>query len=223
MIKFVRLFILVCFVLSFAHAGEKDSHGIFLELTAEEWVKVEKPRLAIAIDIAGKEEDVARMRGGVLETLKKISQEEWFITHYSVFQDSSGLIRLTLVAESRVLEKDIYGLHEKAKALSKPGYSVRVSFLDYSPSVQDMEKAMLRARQSIYRMAFEESKRATSELGQNYRVASIEFLSSTVQKKEVDFLRTKKHEELQARVIEDYSIPKSDRVIVRARVVLQRE
>ncbi len=195
----------------------KDSHMV-LELSAEEWVRVEKVRVGIGFEIAGREDEINRLRREVPNTLKSLSQQEWFITSYSVFQDHSGLTRLSLVAQTHLPETELYGLYDKVKRLSKAGYAVRVAFVDYSPSVSDRERALATAREKIYRMAQEEAKRVSRELGKNYMVYSVNFTSKPIPTAEERTIKA-----MSVREEEAPSLPRAEKVLVRALVILKGE
>ena len=153
---------------------------IVLRLEAEGWVETQTAKLIVAIDMALQGGEVADARAQVTETLGGLVAEvDWRTTRFSRQMDSAGLERWQVVAEARVPEARLAGVHDKAKTASKPGLSVRVADIDFTPTLAEHTAVEAQLRAELYRQTKEELARLADIFPERaYRVRMIDFQSA---------------------------------------------
>lgn len=152
---------------------------IVLRLEAEGWVETQTAKLIVAIDMALQGGEVADARAQVTETLGGLVAEvDWRTTRFSRQMDSAGLERWQVIAEARVPEAKLAGVHDKAKTASKPGLSVRIADIDFTPTLAEHTAVEAQLRAELYRQTKEELARLAGIFPDRpYRVRMIDFQS----------------------------------------------
>lgn len=210
----------VIYALETGHFLEKEPGGVVIILSSEEWAKAEKARVILNISAASKDEDIVSIRGESLSSLKKISDTEWHVTSYHRSQDQAGLTRLEITAETRIAENLLKDIHEQVKRLSRAGMQIRISDIDFSPSLEDREKAKAEARKKIYRMALEEAERVSKELQESYRLWRVDFTDMSIPQ---PIYRAKMMAETMVEAGEPApEIPRGDLLQIKATVILRK-
>jgi len=193
-----------------------------LSLTEEAWVPAETARVLATVQAAVDPQTAGTLRREILTLLRRLVPEEtedpdrvWRITSAVLERDPSGLERWRLQAEIRTPEARLPGLHERARALSKPGLSLTVA-LDWTPSLREVEAARARAREALYRRAQAEAARLNATLGARYRVGELHLDVEESRPLPQAVFR----EALKAQEEAAPTLPRADRLIVRATAVL---
>jgi len=183
--KMVILLSLALASLAPAQAGE-SRHGphadrVVFTLQAEDWVKTRTARVVISINAALKGEDAGRVRALALSSLDKlVSQNKpaWRITGFNRSSDAAGLERWRITAQSRLPESALGGLQARARRASRAGPQLRISQIDFTPTLAEREVVRARLRSRIYAMARAEIKRLKAAWpDRSYRVGQIDFTS----------------------------------------------
>ena len=150
---------------------------VVLELTVEDWVETETARVVAVIDAAVADAEVANARDTLDSVLKDLAENgDWRTLNFQRNRDEAGLERWRLVAETRLPETSLGGLHERAQGASKPGRQVRIQTIDFSPRLQDREATRAALRDRIYQLAAEELKRLNAVYpARDFRIGRIDF------------------------------------------------
>ncbi|MFO7483388.1 hypothetical protein [Oceanibaculum nanhaiense] len=152
---------------------------IVLRLEAEGWVETQTAKLIVAIDMALQGGEMADARAQVTQTLNGlVAGVDWRTTRFSRQMDSAGLERWQVIAEARVPEAKLAGVHDKAKTASKPGLSVRIADIDFTPTLAEHTAVESQLRAELYRQTKEELARLAEIFPDRpYRVRMIDFQS----------------------------------------------
>lgn len=188
--RLLALPVLAALLLSVPLAAQAQSAGrhgpaddeIVLRLEAEGWVETQTAKLIVAIDMALQGGEMADARAQVNETLGGlVADVDWRTTRFSRQMDSAGLERWQVVAEARVPEAKLAGVHDKAKGASKPGLSVRVADIDFTPTLAEHTAVESALRAELYRQTKEELARLADIFpDRDYRVRMIDFQSAGI-------------------------------------------
>ncbi|MDJ0894931.1 MAG: hypothetical protein QNJ92_07285 [Alphaproteobacteria bacterium] len=157
------------------HIEQDDT--VILQLATEGWVETETARVTASIDAALDAGDLAAARAQVMEILTQLSGDgEWRVTRFDRRRDAAGLERWRVDAEARLPEQALNGLYDRAKKLSQPGRQVRVSGIQFTPTLAEREAVMAKLRAEIYRQAGRELEAMQAAFPDRaYRIGSIEF------------------------------------------------
>ncbi|MEM7827740.1 MAG: hypothetical protein QW561_00215 [Candidatus Aenigmatarchaeota archaeon] len=216
LVSLIVTLVLSCLA-SLATAEVQQSEVVF-ELKQSGWVKAKTVKVTVNLTLLTKEENTAKLRKEALTALQDLLKTDWRITSYHRAQDSSGLLRINVVAEARVEEGIIGDIYRKARETSKPELQIIVADISYTPSPDEVQEAMGRLREQAYRRVVEEVKRLDAVTGLKWRIWSIDFTSA----KPVPVYREIMKEEAVATPMVA-SFEKEDRIEIRARVVLRPE
>ncbi len=150
---------------------------ITLNVIKEGWVTTKSARVYVHFDITQQQETAAQLKNQIMESLKKLAPEpDWHITSSRESKDRTGLNRWNVSAEARVAEKSISGLADRAEQAGRPGFKIRISQVDFSPSLAETQKLMGDLRSEIYAEARAEADRLNAALpGRKYRVWMVDF------------------------------------------------
>lgn len=152
---------------------------IVLNLSVEGWVETKTARVLAVADVAIAAEDRNVVRDRMMAALKKLSPDgEWRISQFNRAQDAAGLERWRVTAETRLLEKSLAGLDERAKQQSQPGLQLRIQAIQFTPTLEEREAALADLRGRLYEQAKVETARVAKLWPErNFRVARIEIAS----------------------------------------------
>lgn len=158
-------------------AVPKPLDTIAFQLQSEDWVNTQTALLRVRLNASIAAKDWGQARDVFLANLHRINEGNWHVTEFVRSQDSSGLEKLSALAEIRLPQSQMNNLSQKVDALSKPGATYRVESLIYEPSLTEREATKSRLRQSLYNAVNEEIARINkSFLGQTYSVKSLRFV-----------------------------------------------
>lgn len=157
-----------------------EANTIELQLQVEKWVNTTTALVTMSSDATLEKGNLTQTRGQILQKMNFLADKaDWNITVFSIAQSDSGLEQLHVEAQARIAEDKLGSLRDKAKDASKPGLTIRVLSVDFSPSMTELEKAKAQLREQIYSDATNEMERINKAYpGQNYTLRSIVFQSA---------------------------------------------
>jgi hypothetical protein len=126
---------------------------ISFPLAAQTWVKSKTALVSISVNATVKSDQVGKLHGSIVSDLNKIAKTDWHVTRFNRMQDSSGLEKVSAVAQARLPINDLGGLTAAAKRVSKAGEMFKVQNLTFSPSFNAMQSAQTHLRFEIYNQA----------------------------------------------------------------------
>lgn len=152
---------------------------IQFQVRAEQWVKTSSALVTVGADATlSKGTSLAKIREEILKKFTDFSDNktEWNITVLNTSPSDSGLEQIHLEAEARLPENKLAILRDKAKDLSKPGLTLHIISINFSPSLNELETARNSLRAEIYNDAKEETARLNKVYpSQQYGIYSITF------------------------------------------------
>ncbi|MHA1113749.1 MAG: hypothetical protein ACTSRY_04510, partial [Alphaproteobacteria bacterium] len=102
----------------------------------------------------------------IRETLARLAADgEWRIVRFNRNQGATGLETWRVVAEARLPEKLLAGIHELANKASRPGMRARIAHIDFAPTLAEREAELSRLRARLYRIAGKELARMRALAG----------------------------------------------------------
>lgn len=160
-----------------AEEGYKPDDVVTLNLTVEDWIQTQTAVVTMLIDaaidskaVAGAREDVTSMLNGV------VPGADWKILRFDRSRDSAGLERWQVLAEARLMDKQLTGLHDKAQKASSPGKQIRVAGIRFTPTLAEREAVEAKLRGQIYkRVADEIAALKATFPDRSYRAGTISF------------------------------------------------
>ncbi len=166
--------------IAMAESSETERDQIVINIKKEDWVTTNTANVGVNFDIVQQKETALELKLQVMESLDKLSKETvWHITSSRENKDRTGLNRWHVTAEARIPEQSVAGLHDRAETASRPGFSLRIGHVDFSPSLDEIEKLRSELRAKIYKEASEEVKRLNAAIqGRQYRVFVVDFGSN---------------------------------------------
>lgn len=155
----------------------KPDDTIGVELSAEGWVSTKTARVMVNVEAAVTSNTAGTMRAAMIKSLNDVVKADWRLTTFNRSQDSTGMERWSAMFEVRVPEADLNGLGEKAKAASKAGMQIRVSNIDFSPTLDETQATAAQLRTQVLKAANEQLASINATFtGRNYRISSVEFM-----------------------------------------------
>lgn len=161
-------------------AAEIFNPGVVeLQLQTEQWVNTNTALVTISADATlDKGNNFAQTRTQLLQKFTDLSDSSvtWNITVFNISQSDSGLEQMHVEAQARLPEGKLANLRTKTKDLSKPGLTLRLASIDFSPSLNEMETVKSNLRMTIYTEAKNEVVRINKVYPeQKYVLSSISF------------------------------------------------
>jgi len=136
-----------------------------LTLSAETWAKTSTARVIVTVDAVLSQSGIANMHKTIEQKLTRISNAApWHITTFDRQKDKSDLERLTVTAEARLPEAALIDARKHVDELSKEGEKYRLTSIEFTPSLADMEVA----RQSVRDQILAQAKLELSKLNSLY-------------------------------------------------------
>ena len=195
---------------------------VVLDLTAEDWVGTETARVTVSADAAASGADAGTQRSDLLKAIGGLTPgADWKIVSFDRSTDQAGLERWRAVAEARLAENALGGLADKAKQASRPGLQLRIGSIEFTPTLGETEAVRARLRAEIYgKAASELDALERSFPGRKFRMGNIDFADQPP----MAYAR-KTREEMQPMAMaappaQDGPVNVSEKLVVRARVVL---
>lgn len=149
---------------------------VMFQVTAKQWVTTQTALLTVNIHVTLTQADLVKARSDILSLLAKIAPGEWHLTQFDRSQDSSGLEKLFVQAQARILQSGLTNVYQQAKAVSKPGASYEIGGIEFKPSLDEVQQARGRLREQLYQQAHDEMARINKiYTGQNYSLSRLVF------------------------------------------------
>lgn len=124
---------------------------VSLQFSAEQWVTTKSAVVTVGVNASVSDSGIEKLQSEVLSKLNQISNKgEWHIVSFNRNQDQSGLERIQISAQARLVTADLNGLRDKAKAISKPGETFTIDNVEFSPSADELRAANTALRNDIY-------------------------------------------------------------------------
>lgn len=165
-----------------SHKASDVLNQITFPLAAEQWVNTTSAKVTVGINATLKEAQIAQLRTNTLKKLEQLlPKANWNITRFERTEDSSGLVKIQVDAETRVPEASISAVQEQAKKLSTEGETYRILNVDFSPDLTEISQAKSTLRAKLFKDATDELNRlnaATS--GPKYYLHDIVFSDAPV-------------------------------------------
>lgn len=170
---------------------------VILMLDVEDWVETTSATVRIAADLAVESGAFGAARADLVSTLAGFGIDTtWRIVQFQKRADDAGFERWSVTAEARVPEAALSDMSAKAKEATKPGRSLRVAAIDFSPTMAEREAITDVLRSRIYaRVGTEITALNAAFADRNFRVRMIDFTQSyrpmpMAAKAEAQFMRS---------------------------------
>ncbi|WP_420563472.1 hypothetical protein [Thalassobaculum sp.] len=153
---------------------------VVLMLEVEDWVETSSATVRISADLAVESGTFGAARDELVSTLQGFGIDTtWRIVQFSKQADDAGFERWSVMAEARVPEAALSDLSAKAKGATKPGRSLTVASIDYSPTMAEREAVTDTLRTRVYeRVGKELSALNAAFADRGFRVRMIDFTQS---------------------------------------------
>ncbi len=113
---------------------------VLFRVGLEKWVTTTVARVEVSINATLSKAGLAKARNDIMKNLNHIAKGDWHVTQFYRSQDSSGLERLTVRAEARIGEANLTNVRKVAKSITRPGATYRISNIDFTPSLSEVQK-----------------------------------------------------------------------------------
>lgn len=137
----------------------KDHNIIRYTFSVEEWVVSTSVKVQIEVHATLQAKDIAAKREEVLKKLNEAAPASWNFTIISLAKNEANLEEVYMQVEARIPQKDIGNIHAKVDGLSQPGTKYNVQFVDFDPSLDELEVVYQKLRSRIYEQVKQEIDR----------------------------------------------------------------
>ncbi len=159
--KIITLLLFIsCSLMAFTNVyADNDSNRprlnrIILQLQAQQWVQTKTAKVIVAINATLNKTQLAQAHQHIMQKLQQIDNKaQWHITNYQRSQGQSGLEQVNVTAQARIAEATLPGLRGKAKQASKPGFTLKIQSIEFTPSMADIAKVRKALRMKLYQQA----------------------------------------------------------------------
>lgn len=132
---------------------------IRFEVSSKQWVTTQKAMLSVTINATLTNADLVKARADILTRLNKIVKGDWHLTSFDRAQDSSGLEKLHVQAQVRVLQSDLTNMYQQAKSVSLPGAQYEISGIEFKPDLDEIQEVKAKIREQLYQKINDEMAR----------------------------------------------------------------
>lgn len=138
--------------LSFAemHPHHPALDKVVFQLSAKQWVTTETVLLKVNVNATLTNADLVKARADIMERLNKIAVGNWHLTQFDRSQDSSGLEKLFVEAQTRVAQSGLTDIYKNAKDVSQPGSTYSINGVEFKPSLEEIQKVRSQLRTRLY-------------------------------------------------------------------------
>jgi len=153
---------------------------VVLVLEVEDWVETTSATVRVTADLAVESGAFGAARADLVATLTGFGIDTtWRIVSFAKRADDAGYERWSVTAEARVPEAALSDLSAKAKGATKPGRALRVSDIDYSPTLAEREAVTDGLRARVYaRVAKEIAALDAAFTDRAFRIRLVDFTQS---------------------------------------------
>ena len=194
---------------------------VVLDLTAEDWVGTETARVTVSADAAASGADAGTQRSDLLKAIGGLTPDaEWKIVSFDRSTDQAGLERWRAVAEARLAETALGGLADKASRRAGPACNSGSDRSNSPPHRRDGSGPRPLPRRNLRQGGLRAGSVRGSFPGRKFRMGNIDFADQPP----MAYAR-KSREDMQpmamaAAPAQDGPVNVSEKLVVRARVVL---
>lgn len=123
-----------------------------LILKSEQWITTKTALVSVAVNAAVNDQGIEKIQNDVMQKLLSLSVTagDWHITSFERQQDKTGLETIQIMAQARLPQVELAGLRSKAKSISKPGETITIDSVQFTPSDDEMRAAKILLRNAIY-------------------------------------------------------------------------
>ncbi|SDG08114.1 MULTISPECIES: hypothetical protein [Thalassobaculum] len=159
--------------------GVADDEVVMM-LEVEDWVETTTATVRISADLAVEAGTFGAARDELVSTLQGFGIDTtWRIVQFSKQADDAGFERWSVTAEARLPEAALSDLSAKAKGATKPGRSLTVASIDYSPTMAEREAVTDSLRTRVYERVGKEIAALNAAFAdRSFRVRMIDFTQS---------------------------------------------
>ena len=150
---------------------------VVLSLQEEGWVTTNSADVRVYFNIVQQKETADELKKEILAALANLAPKaEWYILSSRESKDQTGLNRWNVSANARVAESVIAGLQGKAESISRPGFKMGITQIDFSPTLDETNALKANLRSRIYTKAKEEAERLSKAIGGTaYQIRMVNF------------------------------------------------
>ena len=157
----------VGYAIGFPNQSPLDT--VTFQMVAKQWVSTKTALLKVNVNVTLGNADFVKARADIMEKLSKIAPGEWHLTQFDRSQDTSGLEKLSVSAELRVLQNLLTNVYLNAKSVSKPGASYEIGSVEFKPSIEEIQGVRTQLRERLYQQVQDELARINKVYtSQNY-------------------------------------------------------
>lgn len=154
---------------------------ISFQVASRQWVSTQTALLQVSVNVTLNHADLVKARADIMDSLAKIAQGEWHLLEFDRSQDSSGLEKLTVVAQARVDQAKLTDVYRNAKTVSMPGAKYDVSAIEFKPSLEETQAVRSKIRETLYQQVNDELARMNKAYpGQHYSVSHLAFVEGEI-------------------------------------------
>lgn len=147
------------------------------QISAKQWITTQTALLMVNVNATLNNADLVKARSEIMERLAKIAQGEWHLIQFDRSQDSSGLEKLSVVAQARVAQSGLTNVYQNAKSVSKPGAHYEIGSIEFKPSIEETQQVRVQLRERLYTQVRDELARINKVYsGQNYSLNNLIFI-----------------------------------------------
>ncbi len=150
---------------------------VVFQISAKQWVTTQTALLNVNVNVTLSSADLVKARADILTSLNKIAKGDWHLIQFDRSQDSSGLEKLYVQAQSRVDQSALTDIYQNAKSVSMPGANYEVSGVEFKPSLEETQAVRAKVREQLYQKVNEELSRLNKAYPlQNYSLSNLAFV-----------------------------------------------
>jgi hypothetical protein len=156
---------------------------ITLQLQAEQWVTTKTALVTVGINAAVTDQGIDKLQAEVMQKLNQLSNKgEWHVMTFNRQLDNSGLESIQMTTQARLPQTDLANLRNKAKSISKPGETLTIDNIQFTPSEDELRQANITLRNNLYQQAKAEVDVLNKMYpDQKYYLHQINFISTPIE------------------------------------------
>ncbi len=132
---------------------------VVFQVSAKQWVSTQSALLTVNINATLSNADLIKLRADIMKNLNQVAAGEWQLTQFERSQDSSGLEKLFVAAQARILQANMSDIYKNAKAVTKPGATYEVTAVEFKPSLDELQQVKMQLRERLYIQISQELER----------------------------------------------------------------
>lgn len=148
--KYALLFALAIFCPLSQATTKLVMDKVVFQTSAKRWVSTQTALLTVTVNATLSNADLVKVRAEIMANLNKIAAGEWQITQFDRSQDTSGLEKLTVSAQTRVQQTGLQDIYQSAQKVSKPGSTYLVNTVEFKPSMEEIQQVKAQLREMLY-------------------------------------------------------------------------